>query len=99
MTRDQEQATLLDTFWAALLAEAGERSPVGLDPGLAMVALCLVHDLPAPEPDPRFSARLRSLLLNQARAQPAPAQPARAEAETDSRHDRAEPRTDETAES
>ncbi|MGH2587659.1 MAG: hypothetical protein ACRDJE_22290 [Dehalococcoidia bacterium] len=71
MTLDERQANLLDVFWAALLAETGERSPAGLDPGLAMVALCLVHDLPAPEPEPHFSARLRSLLLSQARAQPA----------------------------
>lgn len=94
MTGAEQQADLLDVFWAALLAGTGERSPARLDPGLAMVALCLVHDLPAPEPDPRFSERLRSLLLNQAQAQPASVA-----AETDSRRDRAEAGTEQPAES
>jgi hypothetical protein len=74
MTGDEQQADLLDAFWTALLAETGERSPAQLDPGLAMVALCLAHDLPAPEPDPRFNERLRSLLLDQARTPRAQAQ-------------------------
>lgn len=99
MTGDERQADLLDGFWAALLAETGERSPAELDPALAIVALCLAHDLPAPEPDPRFSERLRSLLLNQARAPRTRAKPANGEAGIAGRRNRAEARTEQTAES
>jgi hypothetical protein len=94
MTLDEQQAHLLDVFWAALLAQTGERSPVGLDPALAVVALCLAHDLPAPDPDLHFSERLRSLLLKQVQAQSASV-----EADADSRRDRAEAHTEQTAES
>ena len=93
MTLDEQQANLLGVSWAALLAETGERAPAGLDPGLAMVALCLVHDLPAPEPDPHFSARLRSLLHQ------AEAQLASVEADTECRRVSAVPDTEPRTES
>jgi hypothetical protein len=67
MTADEPyQADLLDIFWAALAHDVDTTPPVPLDPGLAMVAWCLVRDLPGPEPDATHAAHLRHRLAVEA---------------------------------
>ncbi|MBI4498223.1 MAG: Ig-like domain-containing protein, partial [Chloroflexi bacterium] len=73
MEREQQQADLLESYWAALAQNPAAAPPDALDPELAQMAQRLARGLHTPEPEAAFTEHLRLQLGLSPAAKPAPA--------------------------
>jgi|GEM_PF-3334042 len=75
MDNQEQQAALLERYFAALSGDADTAPPPALDPQRAAAASLLVQEMPGATPSPAFRKQLRTLLLAEAGRSKPPATP------------------------